>query len=36
VYKIDSNLPWIITGAALVICAAMVYLFVHEPEEVQQ
>ena len=36
VYKMDPNLPWIITGAALLVCAALVYLFVHEPEEAQQ
>ena len=35
VYKIDPNLPWIITGAAVLVCAALVYLFVHEPEEAQ-
>ena len=35
VYKLDPNLPWIITSGALLVCALMVYLFVHEPEEAQ-
>jgi MFS family permease len=35
VYKLDPNLPWIITSSALLVCALMVYLFVHEPEEAQ-
>jgi MFS family permease len=36
VYKMDPDLPWIITSAALLVCAALVYMFVHEPEEAQQ
>jgi len=36
VYMLDPNLPWIITSAALLVCAALIYLFVREPEEAQQ
>ena len=36
VYTMDPNLPWIITSAALLVCAALIYMFVHEPEEAQQ
>jgi MFS family permease len=36
VYKFDPNLLWIITSVAILICALLIYFFVHEPEEAQQ
>lgn len=36
VYKVDPNLPWIITSAAILMCALLVYVFVQEPDEAQQ
>jgi len=36
VYKLDPNLLWVITSVAILICAVLVYLFVHEPDEAQE
>jgi MFS family permease len=35
VYQADPRLPWIVTSSAILICALLVYFFVHEPDEVQ-
>jgi MFS family permease len=36
VYKMDPTMPWIITSVAMLMCALMVFFFVHEPEEAQE
>jgi MFS family permease len=36
VYQMDPTLPWVITGAAVLVCALLVYLFVQEPEKAQE
>jgi DHA1 family multidrug resistance protein-like MFS transporter len=36
VYTMNPNYPWMITSVALVISLIMIYMFVKEPEEVQQ
>lgn len=35
IYKYNHNIPWIITAAAMFIAFILVYLFVHEPTDVQ-
>jgi len=36
VYRYSKTLPWLITSVAMAISFLLVYLFVHEPEEVQR
>ena len=36
VYNLNPNYPWMITACAILISAIMVFLFVHEPEKVEE
>ena len=35
-YKFNPNYPWMITSVALVIGLVMIFLFVHEPEKIEE